>query len=252
MKKILFAILAILLFAVPAHAQVVTGVITGVIGSTVACDDSSCSGFLICQNFEGTGQDNGEDWGEDDIGGTVNYDYSVAPLRGSQSLELDYNDGEIYSYITYTPSDDLYFHFLFKYSADPGLEKTLMWLYSGSLSNRQAVTLDATGHIWSAVYGWTGTPSTLAMTFGNTYRIWGHYQRATAPNTGHAWACWSETSSRTAPAGTNANYCSYTTAHDDEVQPGGIIFYNTGGSPGDKRYIDQVLVKTTAFTEVCE
>jgi hypothetical protein len=75
-----------------------------VIGSGAAGNE--CTGYIVCQNFEGTGYDNSETWTEGIVGGgTVNEDYTTTALRGAQSLYVGSTTYDLnYALITFTPS----------------------------------------------------------------------------------------------------------------------------------------------------
>jgi len=103
--------LALLASASPSYAGGIMMMGGGASSGGASCADSSCTGFLVCQNFEGTGYDNSETWTED--AGTPDEDYGTA-LRGSQSLQLA--SGEV-TYKTFTEQTDVWAHFLFRTDA---------------------------------------------------------------------------------------------------------------------------------------
>jgi hypothetical protein len=69
-----------------------TSTINGIV-SPAACNGIAIAGgavtYLVQQDFEGAGYDNGETWTEAGTG-TINEDYTTSPLVGSQSLRLAY------------------------------------------------------------------------------------------------------------------------------------------------------------------
>ena len=87
--------------------------------SAPACADSSCTGFEVCQNFEGTGYDNSESWttwngtpAEDDTTATL--------LRGSQQMALD-NTDRVYIGVAGSPGQG---SLHFRYKAADGTPST--------------------------------------------------------------------------------------------------------------------------------
>ena len=131
------------------------------------------STYLVNQNFETPGFDNGEAWGTNGTG-VANAAYTNAPLVGISSLRITQLARATNSF---TASDEVWGYFQFKFlGLAVGGEDWIMWLNEGI--GTMAMTLD-------------GNPPTLsfcgshcATTFGtlspNTvYHIWFHYKKGT-------------------------------------------------------------------------
>ena len=81
---------------------------------------SPAASYLVNQNFEGTGYDNGETWTEYvGTGATVNEDYatSPAPLAGEQSLYVvgGSDDGETYT--SFSSSGTIHVRMMIRFTA---------------------------------------------------------------------------------------------------------------------------------------
>jgi hypothetical protein len=81
-RRVLIALIA-LCVAVPSFAFDMP--LIHVKKKFAAAGGDECAGYLICQNFEGTGYDHSETWTP---GGTPDPDYTGVILRGTQSLRL--------------------------------------------------------------------------------------------------------------------------------------------------------------------
>lgn len=96
MKRVCVFTILLCLIGFSAHARSVNVVVGGlpVTAAPPACADSSCTGFLVCQNFETTAEtcttcseDNSETWTKS--GGTITVDATSSAIRGSQYLSID-------------------------------------------------------------------------------------------------------------------------------------------------------------------
>ena len=111
MKK-LFAILSLLLFFF-----LVVGSDAGIL---ILRSRGECDGYLVCQNFEGTGYDNEEVWTE--VGDTIDPDEAVTVLRGSQSLEMDKTGSTPQTWLPIAATDPLYGFLRFRVSVDESFD----------------------------------------------------------------------------------------------------------------------------------
>ncbi len=246
MKKLIFLLL-LLLIATPCFAQQQEArIIQGVIGSS--CNDCSHSGLLICQNFEGTGYDNGESWAET-IGtnGIANEDYTATVLRGSQSLLVYGGDAGQNSFTTYTLSADqstLYTHTLFQVDSLAAATSIIKGDNSAAaniLTISQTITT-GTVSVWC---GGTGATTVSGMSVGTTYHVWGKYVKGTGAN---AFCSVEFTAANVySPTGTGNAYVEKTTG-SSATDIHNIKLYSTAAV---NHIFDQVLSSTSAITNVC-
>ncbi len=96
----LFALICLLLLGYVSSIAYMNPYIAGGTGD-------ECTGYLVCQNHEGTGYDNDESWTESNV---VNEDYATAPapFRGSYSVYLTDDGTDSYNYLDFTATDPVY------------------------------------------------------------------------------------------------------------------------------------------------
>jgi hypothetical protein len=176
MRKLFIIAFALLLITGSAFADVDTieGVVTPakVEGQTqvvAAGGASECDGKLICQNFEGTGYDNGETWSE---AGSPNPNYTTSPIRGSQSLYCP--STLAYSEISISPQTNLWIHFAFK-SDDitPSSSSSILELYNDTTLLSKIMNHSA-GQIW-AYHGSSVDTVATGLSDNTVYHIWLNY-----------------------------------------------------------------------------
>jgi hypothetical protein len=240
-------ILLFLFIASPVHAGMM--MMTGD-GTSAACADASCTGFLICQNFEADTasdcdpctEDNSESWDKTVAGtGTIDVDYGTA-LRGSQSCQIT-SDGSIGSsiYVTFSAQGTVYGFFRVKVNdGRPSSTNQLMsFIGDGSVGG---VSLMTDGKI--RVYnGSANAQSTTTLDDGasGTIYVWFYWTKGTGTdgtmgievNTSRTFEEWEA-------EGTTG------TATTDMTSVGLASRYVTDA------VFDQVLIKTTAIGTVCE
>lgn len=127
--------------------------------------------FLVNQNFEGAGYDNGESWTTGGV--TPNPDYTAVSLRGNQSCRV--LNG--YTYKTFTGQSDAWAFCEFQVAAFPSSEATTgMILDTGSKG--VWMSMDSSGHIkmadnssGSTVYS---SSSATTLSVGVHYYAWMH------------------------------------------------------------------------------
>lgn len=240
MMRICLALLLVLI-ASPLHARnVITFFAPG------SCADETCTGFRVCQNFEGTGYDNSETWSENLQGGTIDEDDTTSPIgRGSQQLEMTYGTGTGYTTRTFAATSEAYLHFMFKTGdATPTENKCLLHLSDISYGSECRVYLN-TNSTLSATSTWANSPATTTATIqSNTwYHIWAHWKKGTGSN-GEVEIAFSET--RTKPTSGNYYSSNSTGQLQQDLARIYIFTYETGTD-----YYDQVLVSTTPIDRVC-
>ena len=210
--------------------------ILGAGGSAAACADSSCTGFLVCQNFEGTGYDNSESWTEScGAGATCDEDSTSSPLRGSQSYLYTSGTGASDVYKSFTESDEIYFFVRFSIANDAVSNIIII------KSNETILfTVGYSPVSKKIAYNWTFGS---AVSLGTTYYLWGYYKKGTGEDEiNRAWI----STTPTKPGSVDYEL----TTGVSTGQANRIVLYDSASGAGGK--FDQVLVKTTEIGDVCE
>lgn len=169
--------------------------------------------YLIKQDFEGTGYDNGETWTEAGTA-TPDEDYTGVALAGSQSLRVVTTSATSRSSVSFSAAGTVEVYFLFRpvvasaeagltivqlRSADDAAEAIrLRWLSSGRLDVRAGggtvaspvtvLSVDTTYHVWVRFVVGTGANAVATVAFSTT---------GTRPSSGNEFA---QTSNGTATA----------------------------------------------------
>jgi hypothetical protein len=216
-------------------------------GVTSSCADTSCTGFLWCQNFETetTGYDRDETWS---TSGTVDPAATASPLRGSQSATLADSstlyrnvttDGEIYAFGRFSFSD-----------ATPSTTTQIFKAVNAS-SDVGWVSLKSTGVLLCQNGTVSNTASGDALANDTTYYIWIRIKAATSAEATDGIVT-AEVSTTRNRADINATLgCSVTAGDDDDTDITSIRYMN-GSAGGAGVKIDQLLGRTTSIGDVCE
>ncbi len=256
MKKILLIFSLLLLLVSTSFAQdklaFNMGMAGGGVGGAASCADTSCTGFIVCQNFEGTGYDNSESWyASGGSGYVINPDYTTTILRGSQSDYL-YSGTETYAYNridTFTAAGEVYFHALWNPAVVVSGDYSMVVQFSTAADAGNFTVYRRTGNVLSVSCGGAESLTVGAFTPTTTYRLWGHYKKGTGANA----ECSIEFTaiSTKSPTGTGDNYIARTngTRTTDVERIHLRTAYETSASTS---IFDQVLLKTTAITNVCD
>ncbi len=216
---------------------------------TAACADSSCAGFDVCQNFEGTGYDNSEtptESGDCDSPNSCNEDDTTATvLRGSQQLAIANSNGA-YPYVAFSfgSATGKYAHFRIKVTdATPDVDTFIAaWASEGSPLAYLYLTTDGTLYVTD---DWTHVATTVGTISDNTATdIFVRYAKGTGAD---GILSIGFSTDHTEPSSGN-NFASLSdgnmTSNIDQ-----LILIND--NPGYTVYFDQVLVKGTAIGTVC-
>lgn len=238
MRKLLLILLLLLL---PLNVFALCPAIQSVVAigeeAGASCADSSCTGFLACQNFEGTGYDNSESWTEScGTGATCDEDSTASPLRGTQSYQFTTGTGDSYAYKSITASDEIYFFARIKVANDAsGL---LIKIQNGSTS---VFTIGYNAGNNKFIYN-AATLGHECLT-GTVYYVWGYYKKGTGSDEiNRAWV----STTLTKPASVDYEITDGTST----AQADRFYIYDTAAGTGAG--FDQVLVKTTSIGDVCE
>lgn len=197
---------------------------------------SSCTGLLVCQNFEGTGYDNSETWTETAGSGSIDEDSTTTPLRGSQSLVVTSGATLLTETVkTHTTSGEVWGHAIVKFGAAPSTNMPLI----SQVGSGFGIDFKTTG----ATQMTCDTAYTGATAVANTTKhIWWHYKKGTGANA----VCeyWIGTAT-TRPA------------TQERTVSNGILTLDTTGLSLRARYssaatFDQVVVDDADFSEVTQ
>jgi hypothetical protein len=246
MRKLLI-ILFLLILALPVQSATMVSGRPCPGGVTSSCADTSCTGFLWCQNFETetTGYDRDETWS---TSGTVDPAATTSPLRGTQSATLADSstlyrnvttDGEIYAFGRFSFADST--------------PTTAIVLFKGVNASSDVgwVSLNSTGKLFCQNGTVSNTASGDALANDTTYYIWIRIKAATSAEATDGIVT-AEVSTTRNRADIDATLgCSVTTGNDDDTDITSIRYMNSAaGGAGVK--IDQLLGRTTSIGDVCE
>ena len=214
-------------------AQVDSGNIA--ISAIPTCSDTTCSGFLVCENFEGTGMPTG--WALN--GGSPDWDYTTTILRGTQSLKMAADE-----VVTPALSDqsEIYLHFLYRTAQLPASDQGFFRFYPGL---HLYITSSGQVKMQEQYPPYAGATSSSGMSINTTYHIWVHYKAGTGSN---QIASIEFTSLATmSPVGSGNNFAGYTAGGLTTAYP--RIYLDSGS--GGNAIIDQFLWSATEITNVC-
>lgn len=174
MKKL---ILSLLCFFTLAFVSSIGAVI--IVRTAPPGGGGECGNYLVCQNFEGTGYDNGESWTE--TGATNDPDEAVVVLRGSQSFMQDMTAATPESKISFGNTDPVYGFLLWRIDLDNSEDVITI----EDSSNNDCFRLwknDTQDHL--RVYCGTNwsEASTTTINPDTTYYIWWEYHKGTGAN----------------------------------------------------------------------
>lgn len=234
--NVIISILGLLVLSTTAYA----GWYYAVADSGGTCADSTCDGFLICQNFEGTGYDNGETPTENVGDGTIDPDYTTDPGRGSQSIELTGSASYSSIYWTISTGGTVDIHFMVKIPDTTPTGTTTIYTDSGNYS----VQLLSNGNI--RLYHGSAYTSTVSPPFtDDTWaHVWIHLEVSTGADDGvyQLYVAPDRYKPETPIiSGSNGNRTG---------NPAGVMLRGYLASAGI--YFDQVLVSTSVIGDVCE
>jgi hypothetical protein len=243
MDRYKLIILLFLFIASPVHAGMM--MMTGD-GTSAACADASCTGFMFCQNFEGTGYDNSETWTE---AGTVDEDSTSPALRGKQSCSLADSSSirhdtggtytELYSFARYQFAD-----------ATPSISTTIYKQTDGAADFGYVLIQLNTGKL-ICYHGTASNIASSGLSDATTYYIWFHFKAETSSGAGDGIMTATVSTTRNPADATAALGCSVQNGNDADANIDTVWFMNSvAGGAGVS--VDQILVKTTSIGTVCE
>lgn len=194
-----------------------------------------CSGYLICQGYEGTGYDNGETWTEGGI--NIDEDYTTSPIVGSQSLRISTSTQAGYAFSSFTANDNAYAFFRFRAAALPGATTNMSTIRDSSGTVLATVALRTDGKLQVTPAGGSAQTTGSAIATATDLYIWFEYEKGTGSNAVARCGFSTDGTKPTMTAGSNGTAT---------AQAGRIYTGATSNSSVDWVY-DHVLVSTTAI-----
>jgi hypothetical protein len=262
MKRLFLALLILLtsspIFAQEQLARMNLGVVGGgVPAEGAACADTSCTGFLVCQNFETstTGYDNSETWGSSGAGATIDPVYTTTHLRGSQSLRITRAGANVQVYNTsgsLFDAPEAYIHFLYRTDTIP-TDTTRMLLRGITTGSATLFTVELAGSGDGnsgalRAYGPATVITTDVLSANTQYHIWIHYKESSGASDGIFSIEFTADATRV-PAG-SGNKFNGVTNHNIVNHMIQWMARITIDSMID--IYDQILIKATSIGTVCE
>lgn len=124
--------------------------------------------YLINQNFEGAGYDNGETWTE---GGSPNENYAAAPLLGSESLRIQ-NGASDYSLTTFAAQSTVYGYALIRFAVLPSSKTQVFTFEVNGVGGGSFMEVDSSGNVTLNANGGSSAASATTLSTGTTYSVW--------------------------------------------------------------------------------
>jgi hypothetical protein len=227
------SLIALLCLSLPCAAQ---EIFPGPIMRTIAAAGGGAT-YLVDQDFEGAGYDNGETWTEAGSG-TKDEDYTGTVLDGSQSLRIAQSSQNATTQTTFTANDEVWVYALFRPVSIPASTQTILEVKNNTTSLVQ-LRHPGDGHL--RVQGSTTATTVGLVSAGTTYHIWLRYVKGTGAN---AIASIGFSTDGTRPTSGN-NFAQFTTG-DATLQADVLVI----GGPGittqehiwDKVRVDDVVI----------
>ncbi len=182
MKK-LITILFVGIFFWPVSVQAFSAAINAASGVSAAAA-SECTGYVVCQNWEGVGEDNSESWTV--VSGGINEDYTTAPspLRGSQSVSVIYSGAiAYYDSPAFTNADEVWGHTLFNTSDNlTDFGSDIIRVYNSVGTKVMGVSIGTDNKLIISNGTLNSSAGATVLSQSTTYRIWFYYKKGTGSN----------------------------------------------------------------------
>lgn len=198
--------------------------------------------YLVNQNFEGTGYDNGETWSEYvGSGATVNEDYatSPAPLAGAQSLYVVGGSDAGETYTSFSSSGTIHVRMMIRFTAQT-TSTHVVYLYNADGSDWLAVVQASSGHNLVLYSGGQEAYGATSISTSSTYYLWVDY----TPGTGSNSTCSVYISTSSTKPGTPE----LATSGGNETATAGRLKFSSSSS-GLAYIVDQVRVDDAAIAD---
>lgn len=133
------------------------------------------SSFLIEQNFEGTGYDNGETWTEAGSG-TIDPDESTVVLAGSQSLQFLLSGANGSSYAAFSTQASVFCKFRFRVASTNGGNQVFATIRSGTTVLATYTMAGASRVLRATAAGGANGTSSDAVPVDTDLYVWIEYE----------------------------------------------------------------------------
>jgi hypothetical protein len=202
---------------------------------------TSGSSFLLNQNSEGTGYDNGETWTEAGTG-TVDEDHTGTVIAGSQSLRVNLSAQTGSTYASFTSQSSLFVKCRFRV-ASTSSNPTIITIRNGTTILASLILVGVNRTLRVNGGGSNGSASGTIATGTNIF-VWFEYVKGTGSNA-ITRAGWAATDSKPDLSTTGAQTCIATngtgTVNADRLYLGHSV------SSTYEAFFDAVQVSATAF-----
>jgi hypothetical protein len=204
---------------------------------------TSGSSFLLNQNFEGTGYDNGETWTEAGTG-TVDEDHTSTVIAGSQSLRVNLSAQTGSTYAAFTAINDVYCKFRFRVASTNGGNQIVATIRDGATALGTLTLAGASRVLRATAAGGSNGTSSDVLPVNTDIYVWFEYLKGTGANA--ICRCgWATTDSKPSLASTGAK-TGVSSNGTSTAQPSRIYLGNTGTGTVEC-FFDAVQVSATAF-----
>lgn len=199
-------------------------------------------GYIIMQNFEGTGYDHCETWTSYTGTGLIDPDYTGVVLEGSQSCLLAQTNNWMSVYPSvFTVIDEVWSYFLLRPLTNDTSAVRVIASFGPSDLPTASIQTTTTSHFRVAVKGGTSVDTVATFSTGTTYHIWLHYKRGTGASDDEADIGFSTDGTRPT---TGNNYATTGNGNSDaQVQEFNIGRFNTAATL--TMVFDKVRVKSS-------
>ena len=131
--------------------------------------------FLVNQNFEGAGYDNGETWTESATG-TVDEDHTGTVIAGSQSLQVNLAAQTGSTYASFTAINDVYCKFRFRVASTNNGNQVVATIRSGTTVLATYTMAGASRVLRATAAGGANGTSSDAVPVDTDLYVWIEYQ----------------------------------------------------------------------------
>lgn len=171
------------------------------------CPDAA---YLLCEMYSGANDCDGTNsYGNNTWtnagSGTVNCG-ATAIDDADYAMTVDSSINSIYAYAEFTSAGTVYGMSTIKTNSTFQSASAAFVGWYNSTNHRASIALVGTsddgntGKIYVVNGSETSTQSVSAMSTGTTYRLWSYYTKATSGSNGVSWACFTDTSTNSAPS----------------------------------------------------
>ena len=205
---------------------------------------AAASGLGVFEGFEGTGVPTQPTWSDISTGGnTVNWDYTTAPIVGSQSLFIQdpTSNARTALYDFTGQADEIWVALRYRASADPATNAGILNIIDTGTNALGIVRTQTNGTIVILVTA-TQSATIIDVTPGTNYRIKVRWKKASGLGNDEELQIWAAAESAGAWGATVSQTNGASTNQADAV------YFQTVSTFNMDQVIDNVLVKTSDIT----